>query len=167
VSRKPVAARRQSRRVALQVLYALDLARAARSEPQPSTEQVFERVAESFELEEGARAFAVELVVGVDGCREELDAHIAGCARNWRVSRMAAVDRNVLRLAAYELAHTETPATVVLNEAIDLAHDFGSERSPAFINGVLDAVARALGEERASGAEAGARGEDAVPGGST
>ena len=55
---------------------------------------------------------------------------------------MAAVDRNLLRLAVYELLHTDTPAQVVINEAVELAHDFGGERSPAFINGVLDAVAR-------------------------
>jgi len=68
--------------------------------------------------------------------------------------RMAAVDRNVLRLAAYELLYSETPASVVLDEAIELARDFGSERSPAFVNGVLDALARerhgALGRAEAS-----------------
>lgn len=165
MSRKPAAARHQSRRIALQVLYALDLARGSRSEAPPTPEQVFEGVAGSFDLQEGARAFAAQLVAGVDDCRQELDTHIASCARNWRVSRMAAVDRNLLRLAAYELTHTETPVTVVLNEAIDLAHDFGSERSPAFINGVLDAVARAVREDRAPGDEAERRDEEAVPGG--
>jgi N utilization substance protein B len=64
------------------------------------------------------------------------------------MERMAAVDRNVLRIAAFELVHTDTPHRVVIDEAIELARDFGSERSPAFVNGVLDAIARELGDER-------------------
>jgi len=141
VSRRPAAARRQSRRLALQVLYALDLGACARSQPAPASDEVFERVAASFDLQPGARAFAEDLVRGVALHREALDAQIAAHARNWRVERMAAVDRNVLRLAAYELTHSETPESVVLNEAIELARDFGAEGSPAFVNGVLDAIA--------------------------
>ena len=86
--------------------------------------------------------FAKELVCGAMAARREIAARIAAHARNWRIERMAAVDRNLLRLAVYELLHTDTPAQVVINEAVELAHDFGGERSPAFINGVLDAVAR-------------------------
>ena len=59
---------------------------------------------------------------------------------------MAAVDRNILRLASYELAHTETPPAVIINEAVELARRFGSDRSPAFVNGIIDAVARAARE---------------------
>jgi N utilization substance protein B len=76
---------------------------------------------------------------------------------------MAAVDRNVLRLAAYELIHTDTPDSVILNEAIEIARDFGTERSPAFVNGVLDAVARELREQGPPPHEAGVRGGEAVP----
>ena len=86
---RPVA-RRQSRRVALQVLYAADLAEAARSAPPPVAEEVFEGVAANFDLQEGARLFATELVSGVLRHRAEIDARIAACARNWRVDRMAA-----------------------------------------------------------------------------
>ena len=167
MSRKPTAARRQSRRVALQVLYALDLAGAARSQPAPGIDDVFERVSRNFNLQEGARAFAVELVCGVAACRDEVDARIASHSRHWRVERMAAVDRNVLRLAAYELIHTDTPDSVILNEAIELARDFGTERSPAFVNGVLDAVARALREEGVPPDEANERSGDNAPGGAT
>ena len=135
-ARRP-AARRESRRLALQVLYAADL---VSGEP---PEAVFERVAENFDLHPGALVFAKELVCGAMAVREEIDARIAAHARNWRLDRMAAVDRNLLRLAVYELIRTDTPAQVVINEAVELAHDFGGERSPAFINGVLDAVARA------------------------
>ena len=137
VSARRPAARRESRRLALQVLYAADLApRATRPR------RVFDRVAENFDLHPGALAFAKELVCGTMAARDAIDARIAAHARNWRIDRMAAVDRNLLRLAVYELLHTDTPAQVVINEAVELAHDFGGERSPAFVNGVLDAVAR-------------------------
>jgi N utilization substance protein B len=149
--------------VALQVLYALDLAGAARSQLAPGIDEVFERVSRNFDLQEGARAFAKELVCGVAACRDEVDARIASHARHWRVERMAAVDRNVLRLAAYELIHTDTPDSVILNEAIELAHNFGTERSPAFVNGVLDAVARALREEGPASDAVDVRGGGAAP----
>ena len=132
------APRQLSRQVALQVLYAVDL----RGEPsEPSRLEAFDAVAANFELPEGARAFAKELVDGVMGRRAELDAVIAEHARNWRLSRMAAVDRNVLRLATYELVATGTPTSVVLDQAIELARRFGDDPSPGFVNGVLDAVA--------------------------
>ncbi len=142
--------RQASRQVALQVLYAVDL--ATRSRPgedfatrmPPAAEEVFESVAENFDLPEGARAFAKQLVCGVMRRRDELDALLAGYARNWRISRMAAVDRNVLRMAAYELLRTDTPTSVILDQAIELARRFGDEPSPAFVNGVLDAVAHAV-----------------------
>jgi N utilization substance protein B len=110
--------------------------------------EVFEGVAEHFEMPHAAHAFARELVVQVvEGCAG-LDAIVSSHAKNWRVSRMAIVDRNILRLATFELAHTETPAPVVLNEAVELARRFGSDESPPFVNGVLDAVARQIrGEE--------------------
>jgi transcription antitermination protein NusB len=140
------APRRQSRRAALQVLYAADVAGAR--EPGEPVADVFERVAAHFDLHGGAHAFAKELVLGVEAHRPGIDARITACARNWRLERMAAVDRNVLRLAAYELLHTETPSSVVIDEAVELAREFGSEPSPAFINGVLDAIAR---EQRSAG----------------
>ena len=138
--RRP-AARRESRRLALQVLYAADLA------PGDTPEAVFDRVAENFDLNPGALVFAKELVCGTMAARAAIDAQITAHARNWRLERMAAVDRNLLRLAVYELLHTDTPSEVVIDEAVELAHDFSGERSPAFINGVLDAVARSVSGE--------------------
>ncbi len=135
------APRQQSRQVALQVLYAADVGARAPAEG-PPTDEVFDRVADNFELPEGARAFAKELVFGTSARREELDELVSAHATNWRISRMSAVDRNILRLAAYELAHTETPTSVILDEAIELARRFGADPSPTFVNGVLDAVAR-------------------------
>ena len=144
MSARGEAPRHQSRRAALQVLYALDVGPGARGGEKGTAADVFESVAAHFDLHGGAHAFAKELVLGVEAHRSGIDARIAAHARNWRLERMAAVDRNVLRLAAYELLHTETPHSVVIDEAVELAREFGSEPSPAFINGVLDAIARAL-----------------------
>jgi len=152
VTRSARASRHRSREAALQVLYAVDLGRASEapgsSDPagRGDAGEAFDKVAENFELPEGARAFAKELVGGVTAHREELDARIAAHARNWRVARMATVDRNVLRLAVFELTHSTTPPAVVIDEAVELARRFGAEKSPAFVNGILDAVARSTRE---------------------
>lgn len=139
------APRSASRQLALQVLYAVDLASAHGTdeafEPARAGAEAFESVAQSFDLPEGARAFAKQLVFGVVERRDELDRHLAENARNWRVERMAAVDRNVLRIAVYELLATDTPTSVVIDQAIELARRFGDDPSPAFVNGVIDAVA--------------------------
>jgi len=152
--------RHRGREVALQVLYAIDLGRSkaapSRGEDaagdsipalglsyaQGQSDEVFDRVVDHFVVPTSAKAFARELVSAVVMRAEELDELVGAHARNWRVSRMAAVDRNVLRLAVYELRDTDTPVAVVIDEAVDLARRFGSDTSPAFVNGVLDAVAR-------------------------
>ncbi|MFO0689292.1 MAG: transcription antitermination factor NusB [Myxococcota bacterium] len=167
--------RHQGREVALQVLYAVDLAghtsprRRLDSPEDPDAEggvdggdegaeggpalatsvptaegsdRIFDRVAEHFVVPKGALDFARELVRGVVSRLPELDALVSLHARNWRVSRMAVVDRNVLRLGAHELRDTDTPVAVVIDEAVDLARRFGSDRSPSFVNGVLDAIAK-------------------------
>lgn len=144
--------RHRGREVALQVLYAIDL---AATDPESESEadisavtsrergaQVFDRVSENFVVPAAVVAFARGLVEGVVDRIDELDGILGVHAQNWRVSRMAAVDRNVLRLAVFELRDTDTPVAVVIDEAVDLARRFGSERSPSFVNGVLDAVAR-------------------------
>jgi len=158
--------RHQGREVALQVLYAVDLAghtSSRRLADAPETvdddggagealqplavaaedsDRIFDRVAEHFTVPKGALEFARELVTGVVAHLPELDAIVSVHARNWRVSRMAVVDRNVLRLGAHELRDTQTPMAVVIDEAVDLARRFGSDRSPSFVNGVLDAIAK-------------------------
>jgi N utilization substance protein B len=145
--------RHQSRQVALQVLYAVDLALGRRSGAGATEEEIFDDVAANFDLPEGARAFAKQLVTGVSAHRDALDARITEHAKNWRLSRMAAVDRNVLRLAVYELEHGDTPASVILDEAVELARRFGDEPSPAFVNGVLDAVAHSVRSGELEGAQ--------------
>jgi len=144
--------RHRGREVALQVLYAIDLAVRdpdvdAAEEPSDDptddpNRQIFDRISENFVVPPPVVSFARELVAGVVAGIDELDGILGVHARNWRVSRMAAVDRNVLRLAVYELRDTDTPIAVVIDEAVDLARRFGSEASPSFVNGVLDAVAR-------------------------
>lgn len=90
------------------------------------------------------RRFSEELVRGVKAGLGELDELLARCSRNWRLERMSWVDRNLLRLASYELSRrNDTPARVAINEAIEVAKRYGTTESPAFINGVLD---RVLGE---------------------
>jgi N utilization substance protein B len=153
VTAKRAAPRSRSRQAALQVLYALDLTEATRFAAPADLDSVFEAVAENFELPEGARDFAAMLVRGIIEHRVELDALLSEHATNWRLSRMAAVDRNTLRIGAYELSHTDTPARVVLDEAIELARRFGADPSPAFVNGILDAVSCAVGRNESERAK--------------
>jgi len=96
--------------------------------------------------------FASGLYDGTVAHRREIDEKLAGAAENWRLARMTAVDRNILRLGAYELlfASAETPAPVALDEAIELARRYGSQGSPAFVNGVLDKINPARATEPAS-----------------
>lgn len=136
------ASRHRSREVALQVLFAVDLAKHDEAQLPVAAEEMFESASEHFELPEGARAFAKQLVLGVAGRRAELDLVIARHAQRWKLSRMAAVDRNILRLATWELLHSDAPAPVVIDEAVELARRFGGDRSPGFVNGILDAAAR-------------------------
>ena len=93
------------------------------------------------------RAFANKLFEGAAKDADELDALIVQHAQNWRLERMAIIDRAVLRLAIYELRIKETPPKVVLNEAVDLAKKFSSEDAGAFVNGILDAVNKTLVEK--------------------
>ena len=96
--------------------------------------------------------FCLALYDGVLARAPEIDRRLTEAAENWRLSRMAIVDRNVLRLGAYELQFTpETPASVALNEAIELARRFGSADSPAFVNGILDRLHKSAEEPRPSG----------------
>ena len=83
---------------------------------------------------------------GTESARDEVDALIEQCSTNWRLGRMPVVDRNILRLAAYELKEcADIPATVSINEAIELAKRFGTKDSRAFVNGIVDRMARQLG----------------------
>jgi N utilization substance protein B len=93
--------------------------------------------------------FANALAVGTIGEVEKIDAIVQRHAENWRLDRMAVVDRNLLRLAAYEFLHEKedgvTPSAVIINEAIEIARRFSAEESPQFINGILDSIRKEMG----------------------
>jgi transcription antitermination protein NusB len=147
--------RRTAREMAIQMLYQSDLGgsplthifstfdlaeylarepAAEKGEDRAELLQRRERVDEAFE-------YAKALVRGTLDNREKIDEMIRGQADNWRLERMPAVDRNILRLAIYEMLHEEdTPKLVVLDEAIELAKKFGSEQSGRFVNGLLDGL---------------------------
>jgi N utilization substance protein B len=126
--------RSRAREVAFQVLYQDDLnpGHSLRA----SDEFLQKRLHRDTELVEFARS----LVSGTRRNRPELDAMLVSRADNWSLERMAATDRNILRLAAYEILFTETPGKVVINEAVELAKRFGSKQSAQFVNGILDGL---------------------------
>ena len=153
MSRADRAPRQRSRQVALQTLYAHDFADARKSDGEIGIQEIFERISQNFDLPAGARDFALKLVSGTTSELSEIDELLAANAINWKISRMAAVDRNILRLGIYELTRSDTPVSVILDEAIQLARRFGGESSPGFVNGVLDAVAKQVGKRVGPDAE--------------
>lgn len=127
------ATRRQARADALQILYQLDINTDIKA---ASALQHFE----SYYSQRGPTdPFTQRIVTGTMEKLTEIDAVVTKYAENWRLDRMAAVDRNILRLGAYELFYCDDiPATVTINEMVEVAKQFGSESSPGFINGILD-----------------------------
>lgn len=123
--------RRQSREVALQMLFQHDLNPGV--DYHTVREQIRERVPDDDLYE-----FAWHLFIGVVEHRLELDAKIEAIAQNWSLKRMAATDRNALRLGAFEILFTTTPPRVVIDEALELAKMFGTGQSAPFVNGILD-----------------------------
>jgi len=105
--------------------------------PDVDGKTVLEMIQERIDDHEASR-FSWQLFSGTMEHREQIDAAITAVAKNWTLKRMAATDRNLLRLGCFELQHFDTPATVVINEAIDLAKKFGAENSSSFVNGILD-----------------------------
>jgi N utilization substance protein B len=135
-----MARRSRARIVAFQVLYQDDL--NLRVSPSVGEEFVRRRL-----KAEDLADFARELIAGVRLHREQLDAAIEQAAENWSLSRMAATDRNVLRLGAFELLHSETPDRVAIDEAVELAKHFGAAGSGPFVNGILDRIKRTKEEQ--------------------
>ena len=144
--------RRRARELTLQILYQLDV------QPELTAEVALARFHAHFADDgEGAfgatasqpepvdgelKQFVERLVQGVVENLAQIDGRITRASRNWRLERMGRVDRNVLRLAVYEMAFTdgEVPAKVAINEAIEIAKRFGEQETPAFVNGILDRV---------------------------
>lgn len=130
--------RSRAREVALQLLFQRD--------HNPGVERAdLERFVQDRLADSSLQSFCRSLYDGVVGHAQEIDDRLTQAAENWRLPRMAGVDRNVLRLGAFELLFSaETPPGVALNEAIELARRFGSADSPSFVNGVLDQIRRGL-----------------------
>jgi len=141
MSRNAGAARHRSRQVALQTLYAAELRRSG-PPSEADVEGALVEVGQNFELPAGALAFAKELVLGVARNQAEIDACLTTASTRWRLERMATVDLNTLRLGAFEILFGDQPVAVTIDEAVELAREFGSDASPGFVNGVLDALRR-------------------------
>lgn len=136
--------RRKSRECALQILFGID---STGIDGKKALALFWDELNED-ETDETARGFTEKLVVGTLENLELIDERIRSRAEHWRVSRMAIVDRNVLRLAIYEFLFENTPPTVVINEALEIARRFSAYEATQFINGILDAVKHDLEKER-------------------
>ena len=128
--------RRKARESALQMLFAADVAKTLGS---VLTSNYWNELSDA-ELDNSTREFADKLTVGTLRELETIDDRIRTRAEHWRIERMAIVDRNVLRLAVYEFLFEETPHTVVINEALEIARRFSTYEATQFINGILDAI---------------------------
>jgi transcription antitermination protein NusB len=146
--------RSSGREAALQMIFALEMsgddaalvtARYWRALPLSEKE-------EHYELHPETKNYAEDCVHGVARRLSEIDGKIQGASHNWRLERMTRIDRNVLRLGAYELmARQDVPTAVIIDEAVELAKRYGTGDSSAFVNGVLDRVAQMAGRSRSPG----------------
>ena len=130
--------RRKSREFALQMLFQWDLAK----QPAAAIEKHFWKSAKA---SDPTKKFANQLFEGAVGQTESADALIGELAENWKVERLAVIDRSILRLAIYEIRSGTAPIKVAIDEALELAKTFSSAEAPAFLNGILDAAAKKLG----------------------
>jgi len=129
-----VGERRRSREYALQLLFQMDLA-------PDDTDIVLQRFWDDKKVSPAIREFAEQIVKGTVEHRDAIDEVISSSALNWRISRMAVVDRNILRMSVYEfIFHAEIPRIVIIDEGIEIAKKFGNDESGPFVNGILDAI---------------------------
>ena len=135
-------ARHSGREAALQMLFQMEGSAATAAQASALYWRNFD------EAEPAGRAYADDAVVGVETNLATIDEQIRKASTHWRLERMARVDRNVIRLAAWELAHRpDVPVAVILDEAVELAKAYGTEDSGSFVNGVLAQIAAALGRK--------------------
>ena len=134
--------RSRARQVALQVIYQDDL------NPDRRLVEDEEFIRNRLHGDEELCELAKSLIAGVRRNRPELDPMLSEHTENWTLQRMAATDRNVLRLGAFEILYAETPPRVAINEAVELARRFGSKQSSQFVNGVLDRILRELEKDK-------------------
>ena len=140
--------RRKARECALQMLFAADV---VKNTGLFSIDDYWSELGDT-EFDDKTRAFANNLVEGTLKYNEPIDERIRTRAEHWRIERMAIVDRNVLRLAVYEFLYEDTPHTVVINEALEIARRFSTFEATQFINGILDAIKLDLEKTDAAGA---------------
>ena len=127
-------ARRKARELALQMLYQHDMS----GNPPETVVSTFDDLQKS---KPNTREFATKIFKGTVDHLKEIDEMIVQQAENWRIERMAAVDRNIIRMSIYEFFHeNDTPKLVIIDEAIEIAKRFGTQKSPQFINGILDGI---------------------------
>ncbi|HEV7860277.1 MAG TPA: transcription antitermination factor NusB [Pyrinomonadaceae bacterium] len=136
--------RRKARECALQMLFAADVSEACVDD----LVRTYWNELGDADVEPPSRDFATRLATGTLAHLKELDERIRSRAEHWRISRMAVVDRNILRLAVYEFIHEPTPRTVAINEALEIARRFSTYEATQFINGILDAIKRDLDEQQ-------------------
>ena len=132
--------RRSAREAALQFLFQDDFV-LKELRPSEDLQERFSDFCSLYQVNKKARPYILKLIQGtIDHC-EAIDAQIEANAKNWRLSRIAATDRNLIRIAVYEMLYCDdVPDQVAMNEALEIAKRFGSHDSPAFINGVLDGI---------------------------
>jgi transcription antitermination protein NusB len=141
--------RRKAREASLQLLYEIDLSQKDCAEAlrlfERDPSRLLPELEESPSALEEIKEFTRQITEGVTRNVREIDQLIEGHSTHWKISRMASVDRNILRMAVFELLYCQDiPASVTINEAIEVAKKFGTEESGSFVNGVLDHIAKEL-----------------------
>ena len=133
--------RRKARELAMQALFYMDMQKYA-------SEEMLEYFCGCFCNSKKSRPFLIKLVNGVIDEKDQIDALVERFSQNWKIHRMSCVDRNVMRIAVYELLYCDDiPPKVSINEAVDIGKKFGSQESGAFINGIMDSIRGALVKE--------------------
>lgn len=136
--------RRRSRELAMQALFYMDV-------HNDSSQEMIEGFCEHFSPPNKTRPFFLKLVNGVIAAKPKIDALIEQFSKNWNINRMSLVDRNVMRIAVYEMLFCpDIPSKVTINEAVDVGKKFGSEESGAFINGIIDSIRMAIEKKEIS-----------------
>lgn len=135
-----MSSRRRAREVVLQLLFQRDL----NPEIDAEAEQQFLR--SRLKQDQRFIDFAQMLLEGIESRQQEIDCQLQATAENWKLSRMAATDRSILRMGAFEIAFAETPGRVAINEAIELAKRYGTNNSAQFVNGILDRLLNSVAE---------------------
>jgi N utilization substance protein B len=133
--------RRKSRELAMQALFYMDMS-------QNDSNEMIERFCNNFAPSKKVLPFFLKIVKGAIQAKAEIDSILERFSDNWKLSRMSCVDRNIMRVAVYELLYChDIPSKVSINEAIDIGKKFGTQESGAFINGILDSIRIALDKE--------------------